>query len=586
MKPNYLTALLLLFSFISLSLISTVSALEPSITIAISPGVNFQAGEVSVASCARVAGNASSVLTLYRDGLLIVSGTSSPQSEQTTLPVGLYNYTCTIDATYDYTAKTTQQYVTAIGYTPSIALSASPSFTFTYGQSSTVCCARIAGDPNSALTLFREGTGTGSYPVAQGTTSPQCESTILDADYYNYTCYIGAYGSWMNKSSKAVVQVDKKMPSIAISASPGVTICENTNVTVSCARIDGNLTSTLTLYRDDVIVASGITSPQSVTEYLDLFGVYNYNCSIDSSVNWHGRSTSLIIKNSSNIHSTLNLNTTFMDNIGVWNGDPESEFLQPDYLVYGHDTVGAIRSYVKFNLSTWSADSITTATLRLYQSKYLDVPANTLVVYEVLDDGVNDGWKQETINWNNQPCGSGQTTFNASCNSTPSTDMKSLAAESYVNISVTEFADRALTRGSKSFTLIITNLTQEGMAGDKRNYFTSSRNGSTYTPVLYLDYTPPECISNIIIPQNITAGTFPAKFMNLMVSSQGAVLIIITFLSAIIAKIFNEELSLYITSALIFSCGILQFFPLWIGLTGSIFGAIVAIMLGKKGVSD
>lgn len=583
MKPNYLTVLLLLFSFISLSLISNVSATLPSITVSVSPGVNFQAGTNSTTSCARVVGNASSILTLYRDGLPIVSGTSSPQYETTNLPVGLYNYTCHISATPDYEQRSSSQWVTSIGYTPSIALSASPSFTFTYGQSSTVCCARIAGDPNSMLTLFREGTGIGSYAVATGTSSPQCETTLLDADYYNYTCYVGAYGSWSNKSSKVVVQVDKKTPSIAISASPGVTICENTNVTVSCARIDGNFTSTLTLYRDGIVVASGTSSPQSITEYLDLIGIYNYNCSIDSSVNWYGRSTSLIISNSSDIHSTLNLNTTFMDNIGVWNGDPESEFLQPNYLVYGHDTAGAIRSYIKFNLSTWSANSITTATLRLYQSGYLEVPANTLVVYEVLDDGVSDGWKQEAINWNNQPCGSGQGSFNASCNSTPSTDMKSLTAESYINISVTEFADRAFARGSKSFTLVITNLTQESLAGDKRNYFASSRNGSIYSPVLYLDYTPPSCISNIIIPQNITAGTFPAKFMNLMVSSQGAVLIIITFISAMVAKIFNEELSLYVTSALIFICGLLTFFPLWIGLTGSIFGAIVGIMIGKKG---
>jgi len=59
-------------------------------------------------------------------------------------------------------------------------------------------------------------------------------------------------------------------------------------------------------------------------------------------------------------------------------------------------------------------------------------------------------------------------------------------------------------------------------------------------------------------------------------------LIIITFISATMVKIFNEEISLYITSALIFICGTLNFFPLWIAYVGSIFGIIIAILAYTK----
>jgi len=586
MKPNYLTVLLLLFSFISLSLISTVSAKSnPVIYIYVTPGVSFYAGANATISCGQYLGDAGANLKLYRDIYEVANGTATsypPVAEYAHLLPGHYIYTCIYVESANYNTYAVYQEVTSVGLEQAVTVTILPTSEVIYGTQTTAGCVRYSGYADSILALYRNNTF-----IASGTTSsypPAQETKVLDAGGYHYRCDASGSEIYMNASSPLTagnLKVNKKMPSISISMSPSGIICENNSITVSCSRIDGNLTEPLTLYRDGEVVATGITSPQSEITVLNPTGIYNYTCAVAGSSNWYGATESTFIGNGSYL---INSNISSVDNVLVMNGDPYSNFATSNYLEYGHDTVGAIRSYIKFDLSPFPFNSVTAATLQLYQSGYLEAPAG-FVVYEVLDDGVNDGWQQDTITYDNQPCGSGQTTFNASCNSTHSTDIKDLTAESYVNISVTEFANRAFKRSSKSFTLVITNLTQEGLSGDNRNLFTSSRNGSTYAPVLYLEING-SCASNIIIPQNITAETFTNKFMTLMVSSQGAVLIIITFLSAIIAKIFNEELSLYITSALIFICGILTFFPLWIGLTGSIFGAIVAIMLGKKGVSD
>jgi len=75
------------------------------------------------ASCIRTAGDSTSTITLYRNGSQVASGTTSPQSEVATLAGGIYNYTCVIPATQNYTEATSASNIlTVIPNTPNITI--------------------------------------------------------------------------------------------------------------------------------------------------------------------------------------------------------------------------------------------------------------------------------------------------------------------------------------------------------------------------------------------------------------------------------------------------------------------------------
>lgn len=199
-----------------------------------------------------------------------------------------------------------------------------------------------------------------------------------------------------------------------------------------------------------------------------------------------------------------------MDNSWVGQGGPNSNHVDL-ILRTVSDNGGGIRSYVKVNLTAagLSPISIQSTIIQLYQSGANNWNGNNVDVYEVNSTAANDIWNQNQVTWNNQPCGSTVATFNSSCNSTPSTFVTINGAEKYYNFTITDLSQRALSRGSNSFTLVFTNLTSE-QASDQKEDFASSRNSSTYSPIVYITYTggssSPPIASTIIInsPTNTT----------------------------------------------------------------------------------
>jgi len=361
----------------------TVNRATPSLSVGLSPSSTVTYPTETTASCSRVSGDSSSTLTLFRNGTQVASGTSSPQSEISTLAVGLYNYSCTISLTENYTAATSvNNNLNVTAATQSLSVSFSPGSTTTYPTSTTASCSRVSGDPTSTLTLFRNGT-----QMASGTSSPQSETKRLGAGNYNYTCIASATANysaastlnnnlaisqntsaanfmnltingtegnksysfpagtnataWYNSNAfidssfsftlyrnsttigstnpisdvinpsagaynytyftsgnanyssarkNYFVTVGQIAPSISVSLSPSSSVVYPTQTTAQCARVAGDSTSTLTLFRNGTQVASGTSSPQYETTTLGV-GTYNYSCAISATENYTASSS-------------------------------------------------------------------------------------------------------------------------------------------------------------------------------------------------------------------------------------------------------------------------------------------------------
>lgn len=103
----------------SASEVQAIDKASSSISVNLSPSSPVSYPTVTTASCSRMSGDSSSVLTLYRNGNQVATGSSSPQFETTTLGLGTYNYTCTIDETQNYTSGSSlSNYLTFIDSTP------------------------------------------------------------------------------------------------------------------------------------------------------------------------------------------------------------------------------------------------------------------------------------------------------------------------------------------------------------------------------------------------------------------------------------------------------------------------------------
>jgi len=183
----------------------------------------------------------------------------------------------------------------------------------------------------------------------------------------------------------------------------------------------------------------------------------------------------------------INTNTSAVNNSWVQNGVPNTNHAtdsQNNVIQVLTDSAGDMEGYIKFNLTSLNVASINSAILSLYAT---DAHRSTNpAMYEIIDDASNDAWLQNTITYNNQPCGGSMA--NGNCNTTAGNPEKYYpVANHYNNYTITSLANRALNRNSKTFTVVIYN-TSGGFSGDTWMDFASSRNSSTYAPLLYLDY--------------------------------------------------------------------------------------------------
>ena len=81
----------------------------PAISISLTNN-NTDYGLTDTAQCSITTGDSSATLTLYRNGSNVASGTT-PIQEQTVLPAGYWNYTCTYDASENYTSTSTTSWM-------------------------------------------------------------------------------------------------------------------------------------------------------------------------------------------------------------------------------------------------------------------------------------------------------------------------------------------------------------------------------------------------------------------------------------------------------------------------------------------
>jgi hypothetical protein len=83
-----------------------INKISQSASFSLSPSSPVTHPTETNASCIRSSGDSGSTIILYRNGSQIVSGTTSPQSEVTTLIGGIYNYTCIVSSTQNYSEAT------------------------------------------------------------------------------------------------------------------------------------------------------------------------------------------------------------------------------------------------------------------------------------------------------------------------------------------------------------------------------------------------------------------------------------------------------------------------------------------------
>ena len=125
---------------------------------------------------------------------------------------------------------------------PSISVTFSPSSTVAYPTSTTASCSRVAGDPSSTITLYRDGTS-----VSSGTSSPRSEIITLQTGIYNYTCMVSAAGNY-----SAGVSLDNYLMVTSIN-SCGAVISEPGTYTVT-SDLSGTVDPCIWISASDVVL--------------------------------------------------------------------------------------------------------------------------------------------------------------------------------------------------------------------------------------------------------------------------------------------------------------------------------------------
>jgi hypothetical protein len=183
----------------------TVAQAAPSLLVSFSPPTNVTYPTQTTASCGRVSGDPNSLLTFYRNGTQVAAGTSTPQSETATLVAGVYNYTCTINSTQNYTAATSLNNWLYVYSTPLV-------LTFSLNESTAWW-----NDPLNASGSFTSANG----PVAGSTVSvnlsSQTRCTAVTDSNGNWWCTFIAptySGSYLYTAGSISLQASNSTPLI------------------------------------------------------------------------------------------------------------------------------------------------------------------------------------------------------------------------------------------------------------------------------------------------------------------------------------------------------------------------------------
>jgi len=280
----------------------TVSRIAPKISFNVTPdtSVSHDYGTMSNSICGIDDGDLSSWVYTYMDGVqknsYQLSGTYSPvPSTSERLSAGSHNYTCDYPATQNYTGASDEKTLTLnqIALPVHLALNSTEivsnvtpyeaDLTVDYGAATTALAfidtAEVYND-GFTYTLYRNGAqvDTGSLITDSGT---------KDAGTYAYVYNATGNENYTDTSVTRTLTVNKINSGITLTITPSAPVVYGTETTAACAKVTGDTTHTLTLYRNDVQVATGSDSISDVSTLAA--GNYDYRCEYAESTNYFGK---------------------------------------------------------------------------------------------------------------------------------------------------------------------------------------------------------------------------------------------------------------------------------------------------------
>ena len=301
--------------------------------------------------CQRVTGDPNATLTLLMNGSTVAGGASTYINQSSiTLGVAVYNYTCTYAATQNYSAAVSADNDRTVGQgTPT--LSVSPLATVTYPVAVQTGCERVAGDPNSTLTLDMNGT-----TVATGTTATinQTSISLLANNVYNYTCNISQTQNYTaTVSTDNLRTVNKGILSLSISGS-NVTYPDNVTINVTESNV-GDADVNYTFYRNNTLLSVSTTNGTAPANESRQYGVggylYIFNTTAGPFANWTVNVTGVnrtiaVSPGTLSLSIAAILDVTYPDNVTVTISESNTGDKDVNYTLYRNN------SGVPINVST------------------------------------------------------------------------------------------------------------------------------------------------------------------------------------------------------------------------------------------
>ena len=129
-------------------------------------------------------------------------------------------------------------------------------------------------NPESPATLWRNGT--------EVTLAENNQYVVIPGGAWDYVCNVSESQNYTNATSTSLFTINKTIPTLALSATPGWSVSSGTTTNVSCDFSD--LSILLELYRDSVPVDSGYGHVEEVASLAD--GSYQYVCNTTGNENY------------------------------------------------------------------------------------------------------------------------------------------------------------------------------------------------------------------------------------------------------------------------------------------------------------
>ncbi|MEW5996593.1 MAG: right-handed parallel beta-helix repeat-containing protein [Candidatus Micrarchaeota archaeon] len=236
------------------------------------------------------ASNSEVILNLYRNGSLVGGPANNYVEHLANLSAGLWNYTCNVSETENYTSAELSGILTVNKNTSSCSLSFDPLSPQTYNTTVNASCS--CNNPEASFTLWRNTTDV--------TATENNQFVVIPAGVWNYTCNVSETENYTAAINSSLYTMNKNATYLTLTFLPSNNVTYKTETNVSCNA--SNSEATLNLYENGTLRATGAT-------YIDYLanlsaGTYNYTCNTTGSQNYTSAETSGIL--------SVNKNTTIL----------------------------------------------------------------------------------------------------------------------------------------------------------------------------------------------------------------------------------------------------------------------------------